>query len=125
MLHQFSLRIPLSRPFNYGHVYRFSLAWWAYTFPMTGAAIATIRYSGAVNNWLTETLAVVLSFISTLTVSALLLSTIYHAFVLRDLFPNDISIAIKGKRPPKSSRKHFHWQSSSCDGKDLETGLSI
>lgn len=90
---------------------------------MTGAAIATIRYSAEVNNWLTETLSVTLSAISTLIVSGLLLSTIFHAFVLHDLFPNDISIAIKGKRPPKS--KHSRHKTASSDGKDIEAFLSI
>ena len=91
---------------------------------MTGAAIATIRYSAEVNNWLTEALSVALSAISALTVSALLVSTILHAFVLHDLFPNDISIAIKGKRP-KSSKKHSRRTGSSSDDKDIEACSSI
>jgi len=91
---------------------------------MTGVAIATIRYSAEVNNWLTEMLSVVLSGISTLTVSVLLISTILHAFVLHDLFPNDIAIAIKGKRP-KSSKKHSPWRTSISEAKDIEACLSI
>ncbi|URE37472.1 C4-dicarboxylate transporter malic acid transport protein [Musa troglodytarum] len=81
---------------------RFSLAWWAYTFPTTGFSIATIRYSKEVTNAFTQALSVGFSAISTFTVTALLVSTIVHAFVLRDLFPNDISIAITRKGPTSS-----------------------
>ncbi|KAJ0743083.1 putative transporter protein SLAC1/Mae1/ Ssu1/TehA [Helianthus annuus] len=35
----FSLAVPV----NFFRGFKFSLAWWAYTFPMTGATIATIR----------------------------------------------------------------------------------
>lgn len=61
---------------------------------MTGAAIATIRYSNEVKNPITQALAVLFSAISTLAVTSLLISTVIHAFVMRDLFPNDIAIAI-------------------------------
>ncbi|KAM7499732.1 hypothetical protein LguiA_024146 [Lonicera macranthoides] len=77
----------------------FSLAWWAYTFPMTGASIATLRYSNTVENMVTRSLSLLLCSISTITVTALLVTTIIHAFVLRDLFPNDIAIAISERRP--------------------------
>ncbi|KAL0382403.1 UNVERIFIED_CONTAM: S-type anion channel SLAH3 [Sesamum calycinum] len=63
---------------------------------MTGAAIATIRYSSVVTNIVTKTLTVILCLVATLTVTALLVTTIIHAFILRDLFPNDIAIAIVG-----------------------------
>ncbi|CAA6661023.1 unnamed protein product [Spirodela intermedia] len=84
---------------------RFSLAWWAYTFPMTGAAIATIRYAGEVTNPLTETLSLALSAMSTLTMAVLLVSTVVHAVVLGDLFPNDVSIAIAESRPLDGKKK--------------------
>lgn len=104
---------------------RFSLAWWAYTFPMTGAAIATIKYSNEVTNVLTQVLAVILSLASTLTVSALLVTTILHAFVLRDLFPNDIAIAISDRKP-KPHRKWFHLRNLSSDySKDVENFLKF
>lgn len=90
---------------------------------MTGAAIATIRYSSEVKNVFTESLSVVLSCISTLTVIALLVSTVVHAFVLRDLFPNDISIAITEKRL-KSSKKHVRVRAASSDAQDLEACVS-
>ncbi|CAI9774158.1 unnamed protein product [Fraxinus pennsylvanica] len=93
------LYLSLAIRLNFFRGFRFSLAWWAYTFPMTGAAIATIRYSDMVTNGVTKTLAVFLSAVATLTVAALLVTTILHAFVLRDLFPNDIAIAISERRP--------------------------
>ncbi|XP_019233319.1 PREDICTED: S-type anion channel SLAH3-like [Nicotiana attenuata] len=83
---------------NFFRGFRFSLAWWAYTFPMTGVAIATVRYSTAAANTVTKCLAIILCSLATLTVTALLVTTIIYAFVLRDLFPNDISIAISERR---------------------------
>ncbi|PIN21676.1 hypothetical protein CDL12_05634 [Handroanthus impetiginosus] len=121
---------------NFFRGFRFSLAWWAYTFPMTGAAIATIRYTDVVTNVVTKTLTVILSIAATLTVSALLVTTIVHAFILRDLFPNDIAIAISDRKP-KSTRKWYHMRTgssdnniekylkySSSDGKDIEASIS-
>lgn len=108
---------------NFFRGFKFSLAWWAYTFPMTGAAIATIRYSSEVQNILTKTLAVTLSFIATLIVTALLISTILHAFVFRDLFPNDMAIAISERRQ-KSTRKWFHRRTASTE-KDIENFLKF
>ncbi|KAL1813767.1 hypothetical protein ACET3Z_023832 [Daucus carota] len=102
---------------NFFRGFRFSLAWWAYTFPMTGAAIATLRYSMEVPNVLTKSLSVMLCIISTVTVFSLLLTTIFHAFVRRDLFPNDIAIAISDKRP-KTVRKWYHRRSGSSDNKE-------
>ena len=78
---------------------RFSLAWWAYTFPMTAVATATIKYSGEVNGLATQILAVLLSGAATLTVIGVLVLTVVHAFVKRDLFPNDFAIAISAEQP--------------------------
>ncbi|XP_058096105.1 S-type anion channel SLAH2-like isoform X2 [Magnolia sinica] len=114
------LYVSLAVRVNFFRGFRFSLAWWAYTFPMTAASIATIKYSNAVKNPLTQSLSIVLSAISTLTVTALLVSTIVHAFVLRNLFPNDITIAITGRRP-KGSKKRSHLRTTSSDAKDIET----
>lgn len=75
---------------------------------MTGAAIATIRYSTEVKSLFTQTLSVALSVISTITVAALLSSTVIHAFVLRDLFANDIAIAISGKIAKSSTKDDAH-----------------
>ncbi|KAK4489585.1 hypothetical protein RD792_005397 [Penstemon davidsonii] len=120
---------------NFFRGIRFSLAWWAYTFPMTGAAVATIRYSTVVPNVLTKTLSVFLCIVSTLTVASLLVITMIHAFVLGDLFPNDMAIAISDRRP--KTRKWYHRRTgssdnniekflkySSSDGKDIESAMN-
>ncbi|PKA59041.1 S-type anion channel SLAH3 [Apostasia shenzhenica] len=91
---------------NFFRGFRFSLAWWAYTFPTTSAAIATIHYSVEVNNHFTEAIAVALSTISTFTVLVLLIFTILHAFVFCDLFPNDIAIAITEKKSKWRKNQH-------------------
>ncbi|KAK9724705.1 hypothetical protein RND81_05G093400 [Saponaria officinalis] len=109
---------------NFFRGFRFSLAWWAYTFPMTGAAIATIRYSNEVPSWVSKTLALVLSAVATLTVTALLVTTLLHAFVLRNLFPNDIAIAISD-RPPKPRKKWFPLRNGSSDARDIENYLKF
>ncbi|XP_043720979.1 S-type anion channel SLAH2-like [Telopea speciosissima] len=106
---------------NFFRGFRFSLAWWAYTFPMTGASIATIRYSNEVTNIVTQILSVVLSGISIITAIALLIVTILHAFVLRDLFPNDIAIAISDKRSKTGKKRSL--RSGSSDTKDIEASL--
>lgn len=97
---------------------------------MTGAAIATVRYSNEVTSGVTQALAVILSVISTLTVTALLVTTILHAFVLRDLFPNDIAIAIS-KRKPKHHHHHHNYlkwlnrRRGSSDYNDIENFLKF
>ena len=90
-----AVRINLFRGFS------FSLAWWAYTFPMTSAAIASIRYSSEVKNAFTQCMCIGLAAAATLAVAALFLATLLHAVVYRDLFPNDISIAITERRRSK------------------------
>ncbi|XP_019177823.1 PREDICTED: S-type anion channel SLAH3-like [Ipomoea nil] len=126
------LYFSLSVRINFFRGFKFSLAWWAYTFPMTGAAIASIRYSSAVTNTLTKSLAVILSAVASLTVALLLVTTIVHAFLLRDLFPNDIAIAITERRPKSHPIWKNHRISGSCsdmylkyaDTKDVETPVS-
>ncbi|KAJ6794382.1 putative S-type anion channel SLAH2 [Iris pallida] len=115
------LYISLAVRINFFRGFRFSLSWWAYTSPMAGAATATITYSAEVNNWFTASLSVALSAISTFTVSALLVSTVLHAFVFRDLFPNDLPIAIKEKKECKPVEKHSHRRTASSDDKDVES----
>lgn len=101
---------------NFFRGFRFSLAWWAYTFPMTGAAIATIRYSSAVENAVTKTFAVILCIVATFIVAALLVTTVIHAFILGDVFPNDIAIAISERRPKSSTtRRWYHRRGASSD----------
>ncbi|KAI3975184.1 hypothetical protein MKX01_020585 [Papaver californicum] len=107
---------------NFFRGFRFSLAWWAYTFPMAGASIATIRYSNVVKNPVTQSLSVILSAISTCVVTALLVSTVYHAFVLQNLFPNDIVIAIAQQKAKPS--KKFRRKSKGLADKNNESSLT-
>ncbi|KAG6482388.1 S-type anion channel SLAH2-like [Zingiber officinale] len=104
---------------NFFRGFRFSLAWWAYTFPMTGASIATIRYSVEVTNIFTRILSIALTAISIITVASLLTSTMVHAFVLRDLFPNDIAIAISGSKI-NPNKMDLPIQTSSANASDNE-----
>lgn len=91
---------------------------------MTGAAIATVRYSTAITNTATKCLAVILCSLATLTVTALLVTTIIYAFVLRDLFPNDISIAISERRHKTTGLWHLRRFGSS-DANDIEQYLKF
>uniref|UniRef100_A0A0E0JJ61 Uncharacterized protein n=1 Tax=Oryza punctata TaxID=4537 RepID=A0A0E0JJ61_ORYPU len=113
---------------NFFRGFRFSLAWWAYTFPMTGAAIASIRYSTEVDNAFTKALCVALSVLAMLTVLALLATTIMHGFVLRNLFPNDISIAITERKVKPIVELHEMLGSNdSAAGRsndDIEAGVA-
>ncbi|XP_022923216.1 guard cell S-type anion channel SLAC1-like [Cucurbita moschata] len=86
--------------------FRFSLAWWSYTFPMTTASVATIKYAEHVPTIVSKGLALTLSFMSSTMVSLLFVSTLLHAFVWKTLFPNDLAIAITKKRLIKD-RKPF------------------
>lgn len=117
------LYMSLAVRINFFRGFRFSLAWWAYTFPMTGASIATITYATEVTNVLTRTLSIGLSGIATVTVTGLLVTTMFHAFVLRDLFPNDVSIAIT-RTKPKFSKILSHFRSSSSDMEELVLSIS-
>ena len=108
---------------NFFRGFRFSLAWWAYTFPMTGAAIASIRYSTEVDNTFTKALCVALSAVAVLTVAALFATTLVHAFVLRNLFPNDISIAItERKMKPIMELHESQAEDGSTKSNDIEAG---
>uniref|UniRef100_A0A0E0C281 Uncharacterized protein n=1 Tax=Oryza meridionalis TaxID=40149 RepID=A0A0E0C281_9ORYZ len=113
---------------NFFRGFKFSLAWWAYTFPMTGAAIASIRYSTEVDNAFTKALCVALSVLAMLTVLALLATTIVHGFVLRNLFPNDISIAITERKVKPIVELHEMLGSNdSAAGRsndDIEAGVA-
>ena len=109
---------------NFFRGVRFSLAWWAYTFPMTSAAIATMLYASAVTTVLTRALAVGLSGIASVTVTGVLVATMYHAFVRRDLFPNDVSIAITQRPKAKFSKILAHLRSSGTDVKELVFSVS-
>nr|GMD02288.1 S-type anion channel SLAH2-like [Ipomoea batatas] len=130
------LYVSLAVRINFFRGFKFSLAWWAYTFPMTGAGMATIKYSSVVTNTVSKCVAVIFCGISTLTVTALLVTTIIHAFVLRDLFPNDNAIAISDRSQTQLKRHHRKNGNSgqkdtylrvvddSADTKDIEAALS-
>ncbi|XP_062197663.1 S-type anion channel SLAH2-like [Phragmites australis] len=109
---------------NFFRGVRFSLAWWAYTFPMTSAAIATTLYASEVTNLLTRALAVGLAGIASVTVTGVLVATMYHAFVCKDLFPNDVSIAITQRPKPNFSNILAHLRSSGSDVKELVFAVS-
>lgn len=104
------LYLSLAVRVNFFRGFKFSLTWWAYTFPMTGAAVATIRYANEVKGWFPQALSVTLCAVSVLIVTSLFISTIIHAFVQRDLYPNDIAIAIS-ETPPR--RRWFHAEDGS------------
>ncbi|KAI3410237.1 uncharacterized protein J3R85_018938 [Psidium guajava] len=83
---------------NFFTGFRFSLAWWSYTFPMTTVSVATIKYAENVPCTISKVLALTLSFMSSTMVALLFVSTLLHAFVWHTLFPNDLAIAITKKR---------------------------
>lgn len=72
---------------------RFSLAWWAYTFPMGAVAMATMAYSRASHYVFAEVLAVGLAFLSAATVMFVFLFSTAHS-ITGDLFPNDEVVGI-------------------------------
>jgi hypothetical protein len=58
-----------------------------------------------------------------LTVTALFVTTLVHAFVLRKLFPNDICIAITDhKMKPIMELQESHGEDSSTNSNDIEAG---
>lgn len=111
---------------NFFRGFRFSLSGWAYTFPMTGAAIPNISYFTEVHNTFTKALCVALSVIALLKVIALFITTLVHAFVLRNLFPNDISIAItEGKIKPIIELNEIKGKEDKTNRNiDIEAGAS-
>ncbi|KAL2543830.1 Guard cell S-type anion channel SLAC1 [Forsythia ovata] len=89
---------------NFFRGFRFSVAWWSYTFPMTTTSIATIKYAEEVPTVISKGLALTLSFMSSTMVFILLVSTLLHAFVWHTLFPNDLAIAITKRRQGKEKK---------------------
>ncbi|GLT40413.1 hypothetical protein SLA2020_145500 [Shorea laevis] len=92
------LHVSLVVRINFFTGFRFSVAWWSYTFPMTTVSTATIKYAEQVPCVLSKGLALSLSFMSSTMVSLLFVSTLLHAFVWHSLFPNDLAIAITKER---------------------------
>lgn len=94
---------------NFFRGFRFSVAWWSYTFPMTTASLATIKYADDFPSFISKGLALSLSLMSSTMVSLLFVSTLLHAFVWKSLFPNDLAIAITKKRN-SGARSHKEKQ---------------
>ncbi|MQL92087.1 hypothetical protein Taro_024708 [Colocasia esculenta] len=99
------LYISLVVRINFFRGFRFSVAWWSYTFPMTTASLATIRYAEQVPCFVTKGMALSLSLVSSTMVSVLFVSTLLHAFVWRTLFPNDLAIAITKNKCSAAANK--------------------
>ncbi|OWM71908.1 guard cell S-type anion channel SLAC1 [Punica granatum] len=89
---------------NFFTGFRFSVAWWSYTFPMTTVSVATIKYAEHQPCVISKGLALALSFMSSTMVAVLCVSTLLHAFVWHTLFPNDLAIAITKKRQAKDKK---------------------
>ncbi|KAI3913790.1 hypothetical protein MKW92_017571 [Papaver armeniacum] len=98
------LYISLVVRINFFRGFRFSVAWWSYTFPMTTVSLATIIYAEQVPCVLSKIIALSLSFMSSAMVSVLFVSTLLHAFVWRSLFPNDLAIAITKRRTNEAAK---------------------
>ncbi|KAK8945037.1 Guard cell S-type anion channel SLAC1 [Platanthera zijinensis] len=92
---------------NFFRGFKFSVAWWSYTFPMTMVSVATIRYAEEVPTVITKGLALVLTFISSTIVLLLFVSTLLHGFVWGSLFPNDPAIAISRSKNCSSAGKRI------------------
>ncbi|KAM1158960.1 hypothetical protein ACFX19_032751 [Malus domestica] len=112
---------------NFFTGFRFSVAWWSYTFPMTTFSVATIKYAEQVPSVPSKGLAVVLSLLSSAMVSVLFVSTLLHAFVWQTLFPNDLAIAItktrlgKEKKPFKRAYDIKRWTKQALTKNNLVT----
>ncbi|KAJ6701611.1 GUARD CELL S-TYPE ANION CHANNEL SLAC1 [Salix koriyanagi] len=98
------LYVSLVARINFFTGFGFSVAWWSYTFPMTTASVATIKYAENVPGVLSKGLALALSLMSSTMVLVLLVSTLLHAFVWHTLFPNDLAIAITKRRFVKEKK---------------------
>ncbi|KAI5073519.1 hypothetical protein GOP47_0011532 [Adiantum capillus-veneris] len=90
--------------------FRFNIAWWSYTLPLTIFTMATIQYSLEVKHPLTQIFARLLTILSSMIVLSLGVMTILHTFVWKSMFPNDMAIAlqssgIKAKRRIKELKE--------------------
>ncbi|KAL4570845.1 hypothetical protein LXL04_026508 [Taraxacum kok-saghyz] len=92
------LYISLVVRLNFFTGFRFSVAWWSYTFPMTTISVAAIKYAEYNPSVESKGIALTLSFLSSAMVLILFVSTLLHAFFWQTLFPNDLAIAITTTR---------------------------
>ncbi|KAI5071053.1 hypothetical protein GOP47_0013304 [Adiantum capillus-veneris] len=87
---------------NFFRGFQFSVTWWAYTFPMTASAIATINYAVEVRHPITQ--------------------------VKGNLLPNDVAIAItrkRHKRKQKGSKVDPLFEKMSKEDEDDSTKLFL
>ncbi|KAJ9549855.1 hypothetical protein OSB04_022398 [Centaurea solstitialis] len=99
------LYISLVARLNFFLGFRFSVAWWSYTFPMTTISIAAIKYAEHMPSIESKGIALTLSFLSSAMVFVLFVSTLLHAFFWQTLFPNDLAIAITNTRHNNKEKK--------------------
>ncbi|KAL7608421.1 hypothetical protein Lser_V15G09782 [Lactuca serriola] len=99
------LYISLVVRLNFFWGFRFSVAWWSYTFPMTTISIAAIKYAEYNPSVESKGIALTLSFLSSTMVLVLFVSTLLHAFFWQTLFPNDLAIAITKTRHIRDREK--------------------
>jgi hypothetical protein len=104
--------------FLFIYLCRFSIAWWAYTFPMSAAAIASIHYAEAVPSNITRGLAVSLALIASITIVGLSCVTI----LWRSLFPNDMAIAITATK--HHGKIHITKRRSDLSDQSIQTQSS-
>lgn len=85
---------------------RFSVAWWAYTYPMSAAAITAIQYSQEVTTHLTQALAISLSAISSITVLGLFLRHVPACICVANSLPKRHGHSHHGHETPwKAARE--------------------
>jgi hypothetical protein len=77
-----------------------------------------------VTNALTRALAVGLSGVASVTVTGVLVTTVYRAFVRKDLLPNDVSIAVTQRSKAKFGKILARVRASSDGVKDLVFAIS-
>lgn len=65
---------------------RFSVAWWAYSFPLTVLALAATKYAQDVKGVMTNVLMLVLSVLSVVVTLALM---VFTALKTNDILPHD------------------------------------
>ncbi|GLT35854.1 hypothetical protein SLA2020_102710 [Shorea laevis] len=84
----FSLAVRL----NFFRGFKFSLAWWAYTFPMTSAATTSIKYSSVVTNIGNQTLAIMFSAVATFPMTSAATASIKYSSVVTNIGNQTLAI---------------------------------
>ena len=76
MLSLFLLAVLLGRLRKLGQCCPFRFGWWAVSFPLAASAIAALRYAAFAPSWLSESIAVALLALATITIVGLLVRTL-------------------------------------------------